>query len=89
MDGPLADIEILTKPWDFDPTTVRTPVLVLHGADDLVVPPGHAAWYAKTLPHARVRIVPHTGHVSLVVNHARMMVDELTLGPIDSPAPAV
>lgn len=89
MDGPLADIEILTKPWDVDPTTVTTPVLVLHGADDLVVPPAHAAWYASTLPHARVRIVPRTGHVSLVVNLAGAMVDELAPAPIDSPAPAV
>lgn len=89
MDGPLADIEVLTKPWDIDPTAIRTPTLVLHGADDLVVPPGHAAWYGTTLPDARVRIVPRTGHVSLVVNHAREMVDELTLGAIDRSVTAV
>ncbi|GAB4526984.1 MAG: alpha/beta hydrolase [Anaerolineales bacterium] len=38
-------------------------VLVLFGEHDRVVPPGNADLLAQKIPHARVRILPGTGHI--------------------------
>ena len=42
---------------------VRTPALVLHGADDAIVPVDVARQYAEALPNARLEIVPDAGHL--------------------------
>lgn len=41
---------------------VRAPTLVLHGADDPLVPPIGAKMTAEAVPGARLRIVPGMGH---------------------------
>ena len=42
---------------------VRTPTLILHGADDAIVPIDVARQYAEALPNARLEIVPDGGHL--------------------------
>ena len=39
------------------------PVLILTGDHDRVVPPGNADLLAQKIPHARVHIIPNTGHL--------------------------
>ncbi len=41
---------------------VRAPTLVVHGADDPLVPPGGGKMTAAAVPGARLRIVPGMGH---------------------------
>ena len=45
-----------------DLLAVRTPTLVLAGADDAVVPPAATKRVAATLPRAHFALVPHTSH---------------------------
>jgi pimeloyl-ACP methyl ester carboxylesterase len=45
---------------------------VLHGADDPVVPPTHAHWYAAHLPRARLEIIPGELHLSSCLKSARV-----------------
>jgi len=55
-----------TRPWGFDPATIAVPTLLLHGADDRMVPPAHSRWLADRIPGADLRIVPGAGHVSVL-----------------------
>ncbi|GCE78147.1 alpha/beta fold hydrolase [Cellulomonas biazotea] len=65
--GPLIDDDLAyVAPWGFDVADVRAPVLLLHGAEDRVVPPSHARWLAAHLPRARLRVVPGAGHISVL-----------------------
>jgi len=41
---------------------VTAPVLVLHGGADTLIGPAHARRLAAANPHARLVLVPHTGH---------------------------
>ena len=42
---------------------VSTPTLVLHGAEDVIVPVDVARQYAQALPNARLEVVPDGGHL--------------------------
>jgi 3-oxoadipate enol-lactonase len=43
---------------------IRVPTLVLHGAEDAVVPVAVAQHLAQTIPAARLEIIPVAGHLS-------------------------
>jgi len=42
---------------------VRTPALIIHGAEDAIVPVDVARQYAEALPNARLEVVPNRGHL--------------------------
>jgi len=41
---------------------IRAPTLVIHGADDVLVPPEHGADTARAIPGAEFQLVPGMGH---------------------------
>ena len=51
-----------TKPWGFDPSTVKVPTAIWWGAEDVLVPPQHGEWLAATVPHPVVRVMSGGGH---------------------------
>lgn len=68
-EGPfgLVDDDVaFAQPWGIDPADVRVPALLVQGAADRVVPPGHVRLLAAALPRAEVRILPDAGHVSVL-----------------------
>ncbi|CAK7563291.1 MAG: hypothetical protein SEPTF4163_001155 [Sporothrix epigloea] len=78
IDGWIDDDLELTKPWGFDLSEVRVPVLLYQGSDDIMVPYSHGVWLAKHLPreHLREHLIEGEGHVSLVAKSDRLL-DEL------------
>jgi pimeloyl-ACP methyl ester carboxylesterase len=50
--------------WGFDPAAITGPVLLIHGADDRMVPPSHSRWLAEHVPGAELRIIPAAGHIT-------------------------
>lgn len=46
-----------------DVARIETPALVLCGDADVMTPPKFSQSLAQTLPHARLTIVPHAGHM--------------------------
>jgi pimeloyl-ACP methyl ester carboxylesterase len=42
---------------------IAKPTLILHGADDQLIPPAEAQAIAATIPNARLEILPEAGHL--------------------------
>lgn len=45
-----------TAPWGFDPATITVPTQVWYGTSDVLAPPVHGEWIARTIPGAVVRL---------------------------------
>jgi pimeloyl-ACP methyl ester carboxylesterase len=70
LRGALADARLVAQPWDFSVAEVKSEVELLHGADDQVVPPAHAHWYAAHLPCAKLAMTPGELHLSMCFRSA-------------------
>jgi pimeloyl-ACP methyl ester carboxylesterase len=68
--GPCHDLRIACQPWGFDPASISSPVHLLHGDKDTVVPPAMSEELAGIIPGAKLDILPGEGHYSLPVRHA-------------------
>jgi pimeloyl-ACP methyl ester carboxylesterase len=73
------DITVQGRAWTFDPARITAPTIVVHGADDRLVPLSHSEHTASLIPGAELRVVPECGHLSLV-DHLPALVTELSDG---------
>jgi len=67
--GPAAAIEDdlgSVAPWDFDPADITTPVLIVHGDADRMVPVAHGRWLAAAIPGAELWVRPDAGHLTVM-----------------------
>jgi pimeloyl-ACP methyl ester carboxylesterase len=65
--GGLIDDDLANAaPWGFDPREITTPVLILHGGRDRVVPSSHGEWLARHCPSAELWLRPDDGHISVL-----------------------
>ena len=65
-EGLLEDTLAGARPWGFRPGAIRVPVLIVHGAEDKMVPYGHGEWLAARCPAAESRIVQDAGHITVL-----------------------
>ena len=63
--------------WDFDLSTVNSPVLLWYGSDDRIVPPARGLWLSQNLPRARLVVRDGDGHLG-TYDHLGEMLDALT-----------
>ena len=59
--------------WDFDPTTVRCPVLLWYGSEDRMATPEHARWFDDNLSDARLMMREGEGHLLAFLHLAQML----------------
>jgi pimeloyl-ACP methyl ester carboxylesterase len=65
--GLAADILSYTaRPWGFDIAAVTAKTLIVNGQADSIAGNAHATWYQRTLPDARVEMVPQRGHLVII-----------------------
>ncbi len=64
--GMIDDDLAYVAPWGFDPATVGVPVLLLHGAEDRVIPISHGEWLERHVASAELRAYAGEGHVSVL-----------------------
>jgi pimeloyl-ACP methyl ester carboxylesterase len=78
-----ADDDIaFTKPWGFDPATITVPAAVWWGSKDVLVPPSHGEWLARTIPGALARIDDSGGHMADPDTHIQALYPWLIDGTV-------
>lgn len=78
-----ADDDIaFTKPWGFDPSTIRVPTTVWWGSKDVLVPPKHGEWIARTVPDALPRVDDSGGHMADPDTHIQALFPWLINGTL-------
>ena len=78
--GAAQDLALLFRPWPFDPSTVRVPVIFFHGGQDRTVAVAVARELARTVPGSRLRIHDQDGHFSLLARNAHTILEGITAG---------
>lgn len=77
VDGWLDDDFAFARPWGFELSSIRRPVLVVQGEDDRFVPGAHGRWLAAHVPGAEARITRNDGHLTIVERGMREVNDWL------------
>jgi pimeloyl-ACP methyl ester carboxylesterase len=67
--GMIDDLLAAARPWGFALSSIRVPVLIMHGGSDRMVPSAHGEWLAAHCPGAELRLPPDDGHIT-VLDHA-------------------
>jgi pimeloyl-ACP methyl ester carboxylesterase len=75
--GLTEDMRVVLGPWGFEPGEILSPVHVVHGKRDTVVPPAHAEYWIENLEVAHPHWVENAGHF-LIEEHAGRVLDVLT-----------
>ncbi|GAA1880488.1 alpha/beta fold hydrolase [Lapillicoccus jejuensis] len=66
--GPSVDDDLATvTAWGYDVEDVACPTLLVHGAEDRVVPAAHSRWLARHVPGAQLWEEPEVGHLGVLV----------------------
>jgi pimeloyl-ACP methyl ester carboxylesterase len=65
-DGWIDDVLAIRRPWGVDLSSIKTPVLLWHGADDVFSPVEHTYWLARQMQTSVVKIQPGAAHFSAV-----------------------
>lgn len=72
--GGLIDDDIAyVTPWGVDCSRIASPVLLLHGSDDRIVPAAHGAWLARHCRDATLWQMPGDGHLSVLIAAGRAL----------------
>jgi len=66
VEGWIDDDYAFLAPWGFDVGSIRPPVLVWQGEEDLMVPPTHGHWLLAHVPRPEGGVFPGEGHLTLV-----------------------
>ena len=73
------------RPWGFELGSIRVPVSVWQGRQDLMVPFAHGEWLVAHVPTARARLRPEHGHLSLAVGSMGEILDDLLTAARERP----
>ena len=76
FDGWIDDDIAFVQPWGFELSSIKVPVQIWQGDQDLMVPHAHSYWLEKHIPGSSLNFVPGHGHISLVVEYKSQILDQ-------------
>lgn len=62
LRGPVQDLALFTRPWQFSPKDIRVPIRIWHGDIDQIVPLSHSVHLAEIIPDCELTVVSGVGH---------------------------
>jgi pimeloyl-ACP methyl ester carboxylesterase len=65
-DGLIDDDVAFVSPWGYDLTEIASPVLLVQGGQDRVIPLSHAEWLLRNIPRSELWLRPDDGHISIL-----------------------
>jgi pimeloyl-ACP methyl ester carboxylesterase len=71
IDGWIDDAIAFTREWGFDITSIRAPVSIWYGPDDVLCPRRHTDWLVSHIPGAEAHVLPG-GHLLDVTSLERI-----------------
>lgn len=79
VDGWVDDDLAFIKPWGFELSEIKVPVLLYQGSEDKMVPYAHGEWLGEHLPQEKLtkHLIPGEGHISILVGKMDGMIGEL------------
>ena len=63
-EGAVEDSLASVRPWGFDVATIASPLLLVHGEADRMVPASHSRWLAERCGPAELWLRPDDGHIT-------------------------
>lgn len=72
VGGYAQDIELQSRPWNFDVSAIKARLMVLHGEEDGIVSTRHARHTAALVDGASLEILPGHGHLSILAEVPRL-----------------
>lgn len=77
-DGWVDDSLAFVKPWGFEMSEIKVPVILYQGTEDKMVPYAHGEWLAKHMPQEKLKshLLPGQGHISIFVGQCDSIIDE-------------
>jgi pimeloyl-ACP methyl ester carboxylesterase len=70
LSGLIDDDLAYVSPWGVDLADITAPVLLLHGANDRVVPATHSRWLQGAIRGSELRIISDASHISVALDAA-------------------
>jgi len=77
IDGADQDAVLYGLPWGFQLQDITAEVHLWHGEPDVNVPVSAARYVADAIPNCRAKFFPDDGHISILCNHIREMLNAL------------
>ncbi|KAJ4420995.1 hypothetical protein N0V82_004038 [Gnomoniopsis sp. IMI 355080] len=79
VDGWVDDDLAFTRPWGFEFSEIKVPVIVYHGDQDMMSPFSHGQWIVEHLPKDQVRpyLLQGEGHISIAHHFLDAMLDQV------------
>jgi pimeloyl-ACP methyl ester carboxylesterase len=72
------DDRAFVHPWGFDLSSIRVPVTIWQGEQDLMVPFAHGQWLVTHIPRAHAELRVDDGHLSIAVGRFGEILDALS-----------
>jgi pimeloyl-ACP methyl ester carboxylesterase len=72
------DDRAFVRPWGFDLSSIRLPVTIWQGEQDLMVPFAHGQWLVTHIPRAHAELRVDDGHLSIAVGRFGEILDALS-----------